>query len=127
MVCVEGGARLRFEFPGKFWEWRARLVLCGPFVGRAYIDTDPTPSRNDLRIKLKLPLPTPAGAWGLGRAAWHGRGGWGMGAGGRGRSNPRTLQNVHIPDKSDSLPVIRGEAWLVGFDHRTKPDKAGDT
>ena len=63
MACVEGGARLRFGFPGKFWEWRARLVLCGPFVGRAYIDTDPTPSRNDLRIKLKLPLPTPAGAW----------------------------------------------------------------
>ena len=44
-----------------------------------------------------------------------------------GRSNPLTLQNVHIPDKSDSLPVIRGEAWLVGFDHRTNPAKVSDT
>ena len=30
---IEDGARLRFGFPGKFWEQRARLVLCGPFVG----------------------------------------------------------------------------------------------
>jgi hypothetical protein len=44
-VGIEDGARLRFEFPGKFWEQRARLVLCGPFVGGAYIYIDPTPSK----------------------------------------------------------------------------------
>ena len=75
---IEDGARLRFGFPGKVWEWRARLVLCGPFVGGAYIDTDPTPSKKVSASNIDV-VPRNMGAiaaWGTG-----GHGAWGMSAG----------------------------------------------
>ena len=74
---IEDGARLRFGFPGKFWEWRARLVLCGPFVGGAYVYIDPTPSKKVSASNIDV-VPRNMGAIAAGMG-----GAWGMSAGGR--------------------------------------------
>ena len=87
---VAGSARIRFGFPGKFWEWNARLILCGPFVGGAYIDTDPTPSRKVLKTKSNVTAGNTAGGW----RAWAGAGmGGGHGYGRGGRRGDRSGQH----------------------------------
>jgi hypothetical protein len=45
-------------FPKNFRAGRARRARGKPFVGGAYKYTDPTPSKNILRIDLMLRLPT---------------------------------------------------------------------
>ena len=74
---IEDGARLRFGFSGKFWEWRARLVLCGPFVGGGYVYIDPTPSKKVSASNIDV-VPRNMGAIAAGMGA-AGRA-WGMSA-----------------------------------------------
>ena len=115
---IAGSARIRFGFPGKFWECSARLILCGPFVGGAYIYIDPTPSKNETETRttrsrggmVRMRRSRMAGRAGMGGR----HGGLGMSAGGRavawapagggvmtrpgpGRGNARTLRNRNKP------------------------------
>jgi hypothetical protein len=54
-------------FPKNFRACRAIRARGKPFVGGAYKYTDPTPSKNLLRIKVKLTLP----ASHINGLAWH--------------------------------------------------------
>ena len=112
---VEGSARIRFGVPQEFRASSARLILCGPFVGGAYVYIDPTPSKNETEMR------TARSRRGMvrmrrirmgGGLAW--AGGLGMGAGASG-DRGKALCQGRAGGQGRSKQQQRQRAYIRGY------------